>query len=233
VIGFDRPIRPPWIYESLRISQAGQKLSELNLPFKAIAKELTGKEGKRKARTVLFRIFLVDRGNKSRVKATQLRELSFKYDLEFMKPIYLFYLLAASEILLVISEHIFRLYDFGKPLNLRFLKEKIVHSFGERDVVKRAVGSFIDTLKHFGVVNNKDKSVILKHRFKLNEEQACIILRLWSKEILCSPQISLTHLPKKIFNYFEFPNLKQLAQKYNGVLWDYQHRVKEDSLVVW
>lgn len=54
MIGFDRPLRPQWIYESLLLVKPGQKLTELNMPFESIAKELTGKEGKRKARTVLF-----------------------------------------------------------------------------------------------------------------------------------------------------------------------------------
>jgi len=66
VIGFDRPLRPHWIYESLLLAKPGQKMTELNLPFENIARELTGKEGKRKARTVLFRCFLRSEDNNTR-----------------------------------------------------------------------------------------------------------------------------------------------------------------------
>ena len=68
MIGFDRPIRPRWIYDSLLLAEPGQKLTELNLSFEEIARELNGKEGKRKVRTVLFRCFLRDPANKMRVK---------------------------------------------------------------------------------------------------------------------------------------------------------------------
>ena len=66
MIGFDRPLRPHWIYETLLVAEPGQKLSELNKPFESIARELTGKEGKRKVRTVLFRCFLRDENNQAR-----------------------------------------------------------------------------------------------------------------------------------------------------------------------
>jgi len=140
MIGFDRPLRPHWIYESLLLAHPGQQLSDLNKPFEGIAKELTGKEGKRKVRTVLFRCFLRDESNQTKVRNDLiLKDLTIKYGFEFMRPIYLFYLLAKTETLIKISEHIFRLYDFGSEINLLFLKKKIVDTSGERDVVKRAV----------------------------------------------------------------------------------------------
>ena len=68
MIAFDRPLRPRWIYETLQLAEPGQRLTELNLPFEGIATELTGKEGKRKVRTVLFRCFLRDEENQARAK---------------------------------------------------------------------------------------------------------------------------------------------------------------------
>ena len=79
MIGFDRPLRPHWIYESLILAEPGQKLTELNLPFENIARELTGKEGKRKARTVLFRCFLRSESNATRARESLfMKELSEK-----------------------------------------------------------------------------------------------------------------------------------------------------------
>jgi len=217
MIGFDRPLRPHWIYESLLLAEPKQKLAELNLPFESIARELTGKEGKRKARTVLFRCFLRSKENNSRVRDDIfLKDLSVDYGLEFMKPIYLFYLIGKTDTLAKISKHIFRLYDIGDEINLQFLQNKMIDEFGERDVVGRATRSFIQTLEYFGVVNKTER----------------IILNLYSKEILHSPQISLNHLPEFLFNYFNIPNVKTVAQKYNGQDWDYQHRVNDDYLII-
>src|SRR5665647_2919973 len=130
MIGFDRPLRPHWIYDSLLLANPGQKLSELKIPFENIVCELTGKEGKRKARTVLFRCFLRAGNNKTRVrKELVFKNLSSEHDLEFMTPIYLFYLIGKTETLLRISEHIFRLYDYGDEFNIQFLKKKMIDEF--------------------------------------------------------------------------------------------------------
>jgi len=234
MIGFDRPLRPHWIYESLLLANPGQKLSELKIPFESIACELTGKEGKRKARTVLFRCFLRAENNKTRVKKNLvLKDLSSEHDLEFMKPIYLFYLIGKTETLFKISEHIFRLYDYGDEFNIQFLEKKMVDEFGERDVVGRSARSFVQTLDYFGIAEKNGNKVLLKKCLSVKDEQLRIMLELYSREILQSPQISLNHLPRFAFNYFELSNLKAVAQKYNGEYWDYQHRINEDFLMVY
>jgi len=233
MIGFDRPLRPHWIYESLLLAEPGQKLSELNLPFESVAKELTGKEGKRKARTVLFRCFLKSEENNTRVKENLiLKDLSGEYGLEFMKPIYLFYLIGNTDTLAKISKHISRLYDIGDEINLQFLQNKMVDEFGERDVVGRATRSFIQTLEYFDFVKKTGTNAVLKKRILVNEGQLKIIFNLYSQEILRSPQISLNHLPDFLFNYFDLPNIKSVAQKYNGMDWDNQHRVNDDYLII-
>jgi len=233
MIGFDRPVRPHWIYESLLLAKPGQEIAELNEPFEQIARELTGKEGKRKVRTVLFRCFLRDEQNKARVRENLvMKDLSIKHGLAFMKPVYLFYLVARTDVLKKISEHIFRLYDYGSEIKMSFLKSKMVDSFGERDVVTRSAGAFIQTLEHFGIVEKADGKLILKNRLMVNEEQAGVILQLFALEILRSPQISLNHLPGAIFNFFDLPDLKMVAQKHNGDWWEYQHRMADDYLII-
>jgi len=233
MIGFDRPIRPRWIYDSLLLAEPGQKLTELNLPFEEIARELTGKEGKRKVRTVLFRCFLRDPANKMRVrKKLWLKELSRQHDLAFMTPIYLFYLIGDTETLIKISEHIFRLYEWDNEINLIFLKRKMVEGAGDRDVVARSAGSFVNTLQFFEVITESDKKLKLDKPLKINEEQAAIMLQLWSRELRHTPQIDLNQLPPAIFNWFTWPDLRAVARKYNGELWDYQHRMGGEYLVV-
>jgi len=233
MIGFDRPLKPRWIFECLLLANPGQQLTELNGPFEQIARELTGREGKRKVRTVLFRCFLRDEQNKARARGNLvIKDLSLKYGLAFMTPVYLFYLVARTEVLKKMSEHIFRLYDFGQEIKMSFVKAKMVDSFGERDVVTRSAGAFIQTLKNFGVVERVDGRLMLQKRLPVDEEQTRVILQLFALEILGSPQIFLNHLPRSMFNYFKLPDLKIVAQKYNGELWDYQHRLKDDYLIM-
>ena len=233
MIGYDRPLRPRWIYESLLIAKPGQRLSDLNKPFEGVARELTGKEGKRKARTVLFRCFIRDEQNQKRVRmVNSLKDLTVQYGYEFMIPLYLFYLIGKTKTLINISKHIFRLYSFGSEVNVQFLKEKLINSLGDRDVVARSAMAFIKTLEFFDIVVNTGDKLLLKERLKVNEEQARIILQLFSKEIIEVPQISLNHLPFALINYFDFPEILALAQKYNGLYWDYQHSVKDNLLIM-
>lgn len=158
MIGFDRPLHPRWIYETLLLAQPGQNISELNKPFESIVRELTGKEGKRKVRTVLFRCFLRDKNNGARVRENLvLKDLSLQNGYGFMVPIYLFYLVSKTEIILEISEHLFRLYSYGSEINTLFLREKMISLHGERDVVVRSARSFLKTMSNFGVVENSNK----------------------------------------------------------------------------
>ncbi|MDN5313305.1 MAG: hypothetical protein PWQ68_2279 [Thermoanaerobacteraceae bacterium] len=233
IIGFDRPLRPEWIYETLLLVKPKQKIKDLSGPFENIARELTGKRGKANTRKVLVRCFIRDEQDKTVAREKNpLKELTEEHDLNFMLPIYLFYMIGRMNILFYISEHIIRLYDFGKEINLPFLKQKIVERFGERDVVIRSTGAFIKTLAYFKVVRQEDKKSYLAKRLKVNEEQTCIILKLYSRDILKSPQLNINALPPALFNYFELGDLRQIAQKYNGQCWDYQHRMNDDFLLM-
>jgi len=234
MIGFDRPLRPHWIYETLLVAEPGQKLSELNKPFESIARELTGKEGKRKVRTVLFRCFLRDENNQARVKDNLvLKDFSLQYGFHFMVPVYLFYLVGQTNALFKISGHLFRLYDYGGEINPKFLQEKMTNSFGERDVVARSARAFLKTLNHFGIVNNTNEHMILKDKLELSEEQFRIMLQLYAWEIIGSPQVSLNDLPEAIFNYFSLPDISSVARKYSGQYWDYQQRLGANLLAVY
>lgn len=58
MIGFDRPLKPSWIYRFIQTVEIGDTLSNHKDEFNAILWELEGEEGKRKVRTVLSRYFL-------------------------------------------------------------------------------------------------------------------------------------------------------------------------------
>ena len=54
MIGYDRPLKPEWIYKTLKMVEPGKKPEEYYDAYNDIAVELTGKDGRRKTRTVLF-----------------------------------------------------------------------------------------------------------------------------------------------------------------------------------
>lgn len=232
MIGFDRPLRPEWIHEIMSIVEPGQKLQLLNKPFESIATELTGKEGIRKARTVLFRAFI--RGSKSHLADDRilLKTIASKHSREFMTPLYLFVLLGKTDILRTINDMMFRLYDFGKEINTSHLQNKLVELKGERDVVLRSVRAYMQTLVNFGVATKDNKKIIIPRAIKLSKEQASILLQLYSLEILQSPQIHTKQFPKSLFGLFELPDLKTLIKQNNGKLWNYQERLHDNILIV-
>lgn len=236
MIGFDRPLRPRWIYESLTLAESGQRLIDLNLPFEEIARELTGKEGKRKARTVLFRIFLRDETNKARVRRNlHLKILSQQYGMDKVSPIYLFYLIAMTSSLQTVLGYLARLYRTGDYIHLSFLKEKMVDSFGQRDVVSRSAGAFLQTLEHFGILSRIEGEgrYLFIRKLELDQQQMSWVLLLYAREVVRAPQISLEHLPAWLPALFVLPDLKVVAQTFNGVHWDYQHRMTGELLIVY
>lgn len=105
--------------------------------------------------------------------------------------------------------------------------------FGDRDVVNRSVRSFLKTLEYFGVIQREDGLAVLKRPLPVDELQLCIMLQLYAKEILQTPQVSLRQLRSPLFKYFSLPDPKTVAQEYNGRFWDYQHRLREDFLAVY
>jgi hypothetical protein len=67
MIGYDRPLKPEWIYKTLKMVEPGKKPEEYYDAYNEIAVELTGKDGRRKTRTVLFRTFIYSFQQKSSV----------------------------------------------------------------------------------------------------------------------------------------------------------------------
>ena len=162
-----------------------------------------------------------------------MKDLSLERGCEFMQPIYLFYLVGSSATLYRITDYLFRLYGYDKLINPVFLQQKMAGRHGDRDVVNRSVRSFLKTLHYFGILQMDNDVTLLKWPLPVNEEQFCIMLWLYAKELLQAPQISLRQLRSPIFRYFTLPDPIAVAQKYNGQYWDYQHRTHEDFLVVY
>ena len=159
MIGIDRPIRPEWIYETLRIIEPGNKPSAYNEPFEIIAKELVGKEGKRKVRTIVFRSFIYSLQNeKNTIKKNEFIEWAKKDSLDHLKPLFLMKILMDYEIARFVVQKMSISIDNSNNLSVNLLSKHMIKEFGDRDVVKRSLRSFLATLVHFGILLKKDQN---------------------------------------------------------------------------
>lgn len=234
MIGLDRPLRPAWIYETLKMVKVGEKPSVYNEPFEDIAKELVGKEGKRKARTVLFRSFIYSlQDGRTQIKNNMFLEWAKTRSLRDLQPLFLWKILMDYEIARFTLQKMALCIDHSANLSTPLLSKKLVQEHGDRDVVKRSLRSFIATLVHFGVLSQVDKNnYTLLPEQTVTHEQLRDFLLLFGESYLNSAVIDLQAIPDEFFFLFEPVELTSVAQKFNGKDWEYVREVERDVLMV-
>lgn len=223
MIGFDRPIKPEWIYNLLKEIKIGTNPSEYNKIFENIAKELTGKEGKRKARTIIFRSFIYSfQQKRTSVKNNIFLEWVGKYTECELRPLFLVKLMIDHEVLRFITKKIPISYDSNGYLSSIVLTKKMLTEHGDRDVVKRSVRSFLKTLCDFGVIEEIQKSRFNHlHKIKLDDEQTKNFLILYSKCYINSGYLDLNNIDAGLTNFLELSELRNVANIYNNQCWSY------------
>ena len=232
--GFDRPLKPTWIYNCLQLINIGDNISEFKEDFNALLWELDGKEGKKKVRTVLYRNFLRSYENpKSRyVEYTPIIGLCKKYPLEKIQPILLFYMIIRSETLLEISKMIHDIYGKRDEIKYPFLLTKVIERFGDRNISGKSLRNFLRTLVSFQILKTDDyKSFTWVKQKKASDLVSGYLLKLYSEELKRSSQVNLNDLENYLFQYFNMPDIKELANKYHNTLWEYKIRLGDDILV--
>ena len=154
--GFDRPLKPSWIYNFIKVVKVGDKITDHNEEFNNILWELDGVEGKRKVRTVLSRYFLKteDNPNSLNVESTSILELCKIYPLEKIRPLLLYYLLMRSEVLRMLTKLIKEIYGDSGEINYDFLRKKTIERFGEKDISARTLRNLLHTLVNFDILKN-------------------------------------------------------------------------------
>lgn len=225
--GFDRPLKPLWIYQFIDEVEVGDKIYDHRAAFDSILWELDGSVGKRKVITVLSRYFFktIDNPKGKIVEDVPIIEISKKQSLEEVKPLFLFHLLMRSKVLRILTKMIFDIYGFGNPINQFFLRKKVIEKFGEKDISSRSLRNLLSTLIDFGILEKHDKEHRWIAKLKINELNAPYMLKLYAEEFKGSPQINLDDFEEYLFLYFEKPDFATIAKEYNGVLWDYSVRM--------
>jgi len=225
--GFDRPLKPLWIYQFINEVEVGDKIYDHRAAFDSILWELDGTVGKRKVITVLSRYFFktISNPNGKVVENVPIIEMSKNQPLEQVEPLLLFHLLMRSKILRTLTKMIYEIYGFGNNINQVFLRKKVIEKFGEKDISARSLRNLMSTLVDFGILEKHDKEYRWIAKLKIDGINACYMLKLYSEEFEESPQINLDNIEDYLFLYFEKPEFRVVAKKYNGILWNYSVRM--------
>ena len=234
MIGLDRPLRPAWIYETLKMVEVGGKPSAYNEPFEDIAEELVGKEGKRKVRTVIFRTFIYSfQEKRGQVQNNMFLQWAGTRSLNYLKPLFLWKILMDYEIARFITQKIALCVDHSGHFSTPLLSKKLVQEYGDRDVVKRSLRSFMATLVHFGYLSQEDKNnYTLLPQEAVSAEQVRDFLMLYSVASLKSEVIDIQNIPTELFYFFKDVDMIAVAQEFNGENWEYIREVERNMLIL-
>ncbi len=222
MLGYDRPLKPEWIYKTLNLVEPGKNPTEYYDAYNDIAVELTGKDGRRKTRTVLFRTFIYSFQEKQTVIENNiLIGLSRQYDMEYMKPIYMAKFMLDYEVLAHFTKVFFQIFDPSQTISTKAITAKMVEKFGDLEIVKRSTRAFIKTLTDFNLIEKVTQDTF--HQLPkqvLTDEQIKDIINLFS---VCqhTKQINLLTLDIPIFAWYKTENLSKTVQKFHPSQWEY------------
>ncbi|KKN03358.1 hypothetical protein LCGC14_1108490 [marine sediment metagenome] len=234
MIGFDRPLKPSWIYNFIKVLNVGDKFSEHKAKLDSFLFELNGEEGKRKVRTVLTRYYLKleENPNSRFVEYTPILDVCKSYTLKEIQPLLLFYLLMRSSLIRILTKIISEIYGSNRDINYPFLRKKIVERFGERDITSRSLSNFLNTVVNFGVLEKESRNLFKwKNKLKVNDLNFIFMLRFYSEVFKKSPEININELESYLFLYFDTPDVLKVAKKFNSLLWEYSSRFGTNQIL--
>jgi len=123
--------------------------------------------------------------------------------------------------------------DSSNRLSVALLSKKLVQEYGDRDVVKRSLRSFLATLNHFGFLSQiYKKNYNLLDKATLSNEQLRDFLILYAKTFLRSKVVDIKNIEPEFFFFFKTVNLREVAKKYNGIDWEYIRGVNRNQLML-
>ena len=126
---------------------------------------------------------------------------------------------------------IHEIYGFGNNINQVFLRKKVIEKFGEKDISARSLRNLLSTLVDFDVLEKENKEYRWKNKLKVDELNACYMLKLYADDFKESPQINLEDFEDYLFLYFTKPDFGLIAKKYNRKLWNYSVRFGQKVII--
>lgn len=233
MIGYDRPLKAEWIYKSLRLVEAGHKPQEYYEAYDNIAVELTGKDGRRKTRTVLFRTFIFNFQEKtSLIEDNILIKLCKEKSFDYMKSILLSKFIMDYEILNQFSNLYSKIFDDSQEISTKAITTRMVESFGDTEIVKRSTRAFLKTLHSFGIIEPLTGTTYAQlPKAELSIEQVKDVLLLYAVANY-TKQIDLKHIDKSLFAYYKIPSLSKIANEYHAEEWEYIRGMDRELLLL-
>ena len=220
-IGYDRPLKPEWIYKTLRLIEPGEKPEIYYEPYNNIAVELTGKDGRRKTRTILFRTYIYSFQETSSIKSNFLIELCKIKDFEYTKPILLSKLIIDYYILSHLTKTITHVFDPTQELISTVVTSRMIEKYGDTEIVKRSTRSFLKTLSDFKILHPLNKTTFIRNRKQLlSDEQVKDILKLYaiSNE---TKQIDLDSFDMSILLFYNYPFIDEVGKTFHKSEWEF------------
>lgn len=222
MLGYDRPLKPEWIYKSLRMVEPGRKPEDFYDAYNDIATELTGKDGRRKTRTVLFRTFIYSfQESKSTIENNILIQLSKQHDFEYMKPIYMAMFIMYYDILKSFTKTYFQIFDASQEISSTALTKKMTESFGDSEIVKRSTRAFLKTLSDFHIIEPITKTSFQQlNKPTVTKQQVADILKLYAV-VNHTKQVNIGEFDKTILAYYNAPLLSDVGNSFHARDWEY------------
>lgn len=224
--GFDRPLKPEWIYKIVKLVKIGDKISALKFEMENCIPELEG-DGNRKVRTIINRYFLSvnEDTKKGYVSDSVIIKLIKNLEFDEAKNVMFFILLIQEPILQYYSSILKKYFLDSEEFDLKFLQKLAIEKTGERDISGRSLRNFINTLVDFNIMGiNENKNYFWKDKLFIRDELWCELFKIYGEYFLKSPQIFFEELNENVFFYFEKIEIDLIAKRYNGEIWDYVKR---------
>jgi hypothetical protein len=233
MIGYDRPLKPEWIYHTLAAITPGTKPEEFYDSYVNLVAERVGKDGVRKTRTVLFRTFIYSFQEKNGVIENNfLMDLCRQHDIEYMKPLLLSKLIIDYEILHFLTRRLSQIFDPTQDISASVLTKKMVDEYGDLEIVKRSTRAFLRTLTEFKLLIPIDTTKFRQvSRIALLPEQVKDIILLYAK-VNKTKQIYLNSFDSTYFAFYLKPDLHAVASEYHTTYWDYIRSVNREILAI-
>lgn len=234
IIGLDRSFKPRWVYKILQLSKPGLKFKDIEPEFLDII-EYKGLKSKKNVLTVIKRYYLqLKRENKEYYLSNNyLHDLSIKYSFDSMKPLLLFVLISNCPIAQFMQSKINLLFANQENITSKLLLEETKKIYGDRKIVKYAVGYYLLILSYFDVLD-KERSIYTWKNNKLKVPNHIFkeMLLLYAKAIERS-EIDVLNIENDIaFSLFDLSKLGNVLMEFNAVDWVYQKRLDSSRIII-
>lgn len=234
MVGLDRSFKPRWVYNVLKLAKPGMEFRKSEPTFMDIV-EYEGLRSKENVLTIITRYYLqLDRKNgKYYFSDNYLHDLSLEYSYESLKPLLLFTLLLTCPIARFLQGKINLLFKDQELVDSKILLKHTQKEYGDRKIVKYAVGYYLTILSYFDVLEkNKSKYTWKNHKLSVSDQILKEMLLVYS-QVLDRSEIDISCIHDDIaFSLFDINNLDDILMEYNAVDWVYQKRVATRKIII-